>query len=224
MCGRFTMAVSEATLRDFLKEQYNILDFKSVMNLPNYNIAPGTNIICIISDGKEYRAGEIEWGFTSSFSPDGKTFINARSETAMSKPTFKESFYSRRCVIVADGFYEWSKNDNSKEPMRIQLQNKELFGFAGLWTKEVVDGGTHYSCTILTTSANDLIKEIHHRMPVILNEEDAKLWLDPSVRDRDLLSSVLKKYPSRDMIYYPVSEIVNNPINNNAECIKERNA
>lgn len=222
MCGRFTMAVSKQQLRDYLREHYNIDEIESTISLPHYNISPGQNVICIISDGVSYRAGDIEWGYISPFGSHENRLINARSETVHEKPTFVQSFTSRRCIIVADGFYEWSKNKNSREPMRIQLQSEELFGFAGIWTKTVMPEETKYTCAILTTSANSLLESLHDRMPVILNEEDAKIWMNPAISNEETLTSILRPFPPEELKLYQVSSVVNSTKVNTVECIKRK--
>jgi putative SOS response-associated peptidase YedK len=146
--------------------------------------------------------------------------INARSETVTEKPAFKDSFKNKRCVILADGFYEWMHKDSSKTPMRILMTSHELFPMAGLWSSYTkADGSRLYTCAIITTAANNTVSPIHDRMPVILTEETKKIWLDPEIRDLSFLSTILIPYDSDKMYSYKVSPLVNNPSNEGVECI-----
>ena len=146
--------------------------------------------------------------------------INARSETLESKPAFKHSFENRRCLIIADGFYEWQKIANKKVPNRITLNNEHIFTFAGLWSSYQKDDKTKlYTCTIITTSASPEISSIHERMPVILtSKEKQALWLDPNIKDNNILKELL--IPYNDIKSYEVSTLVNNANNELIECIK----
>jgi putative SOS response-associated peptidase YedK len=146
--------------------------------------------------------------------------INARSETASSKPSFRAAFKRRRCLVVADGFYEWSKQDGQKIPMYVHLQAHQLFAMAGLWEIwQSADGDEVRTCTILTTTPNELVKPYHHRMAVILHPDDYETWLDDEA-PTEVLESLLIAYPSEEMAVYPVSKIVNSPANDVPECIE----
>jgi putative SOS response-associated peptidase YedK len=147
--------------------------------------------------------------------------INAKAETATEKPMFRDAFRRRRCLVPADGFYEWRREDMRKQPVYICMKDREPFAFAGLWEHwENQDGQAIESCTILTTEPNDLLKPIHNRMPVILDPKDYDLWLDPDVRDAGKPSALLGPYPPEDMAAFPVSLRVNNPRNDDPECIE----
>ncbi len=151
--------------------------------------------------------------------------INARAETLTQKPSFKNSFKERRCLVLADGFYEWRKTEkkNIKIPMRFVLKSQEPFAFAGLWDAwQKPDGDMLLSFTIITTEANDLMQPIHDRMPVILREKDEDIWLDPDLKDVKKLIPLLTPYPSDMMEGYEVSTLVNSPKNDSPECIKPR--
>jgi putative SOS response-associated peptidase YedK len=139
--------------------------------------------------------------------------INARAETLNEKPTFKHPFRRQRCIIPADGFYEWKKTDG-KQPYRIKLKSGELFGFAGLWDRWERDGQEVYSCTIITTEPNELMASIHNRMPVILDRKDENDWLNSNIDDTDFLRTFLRPYNEDEMEAYPVSTQVNSPKNN----------
>lgn len=222
MCGRFVIAYTYQELLDFLGGAFDVFDLDIDMNLPRYNVAPGQQVISVLSDGTNYRAGTLKWGLVPSWAKDekiGYRMINARSETITEKPSYKSLFQSRRCLILASGFYEWKKTGSMKQPMYIQKDDKKMMLFAGLWSSYKKEDGTNlYTTTIITTEANELMSDIHDRMPVILDLNQAKAWIDPSVKDREFLQSLLKPY-ERDMTYYPVSRVVNSVKNETPECI-----
>src|SRR5690625_3001151 len=174
MCGRFTLFASET---EILRE-YGVDSLQSYE--PSYNIAPGQKGLAIIHDGEKKRAGNLQWGLVPSWANDekiGYKMINARSETAHKKPSFKKLMVSKRCLIIADSFYEWKNTDSVKQPKRIQIKNRELFAFAGLWDKWKQDGKTLFTCTILTKDANTFMQDIHHRMPIILPKSKQEEWI-----------------------------------------------
>ena len=152
----------------------------------------------------------------------GSRMINARSETLAEKPAFRSAFRRRRCLVLADGFYEWQKQPGSKAkiPTYIRLSSEKPFAFAGLWEQwNSKDGSTILSCTIITTEPNEMMKSIHNRMPVILPEDSYQTWLDPSEKQPDQLSVLLRPYPAELMAAYPVSTLVNNPRNDLPQCV-----
>ncbi len=150
----------------------------------------------------------------------GSRMINARAETVETKPAFRRAFRERRCLILADGFYERQKQDRRKQPYFIHLRDERPFAFAGLWERWAPqDGQPIDSCTIITTVANDLIQPLHVRMPVILLPADCEIWPDPGVREAERLQPILRPYPVEEMVVYPVSTRVNNPANDTPECI-----
>jgi putative SOS response-associated peptidase YedK len=147
--------------------------------------------------------------------------INARSETVAEKPAFRAAFRRRRCLVVADGFYEWQKLERGKQPFYVRLRNGQPFAFAGLWEQwKGPDDHVIESCTLLTTQPNDLIRPVHNRMPVILHPSDYGLWLDPRVQQADRLQPLLRAYPPEEMEAYPISRFVNRPNNDDARCIE----
>lgn len=225
MCGRFSIALSREEVIQILKNDYGIDDLKDGIVIPRYNVAPGQEVISIINDGKNNRVGTIKWGFVPSFAKDEKVgfgMINAKAETLREKPAFRLSLKTRRCVILADGFYEWQKNDQSKQPMRIQLINRPIFPMAGIWSIFVRSDGTKlYTCSIITCEANQMMKKIHDRMPVILTKENEKIWLNPLITDSDQLITLLTPYDSKLMSYYPVSNLVNSSTNENPDIINK---
>ncbi len=224
MCGRLTITISGEKMKVYLYERYDIDQAIIDLELPHYNVAPGTGVVAILNDGHHNRGGTLKWGFVPSWASDekiGYSMINARAETVDIKRTFKDSLINKRCIILADSYYEWQKNDTSKKPIRIQFKDQRIFALAGLWSSYVKKDGTKlYTCTILTTEPNDLLKSIHNRMPVILNEEAEKIWLNPKVTDIQVLKSVMKETESELMSYYEVSPYVNSARNNDITCIK----
>lgn len=167
----------------------------------------------------------MRWGLVPAWAKEasiGHRMINARAETVAEKPSFRRAFESRRCLAPADGFYEWRKLEGSraKIPMRFVLKSREPFAFAGLWDIwRKPDSGELRSFTIITTAANELLRPIHDRMPVILRPEDEEKWLDPGLSDPNRLSSFLKTYPAEEMEAYEVSTRVNSPKNDDPACL-----
>ena len=217
MCGRFTL--SQPT--DAIASAFNIAQIPPLE--PRYNIAPTQLIPSILSaPGGEKKLQMLRWGLIPSWAKDAKIgakLINARAETVSEKPSFRAAFKRRRCLIVADGFYEWQRQEKQKQPYCFRLQNAQLFAFAGLWEQwKSPDEDIINSCTILTTEANDLLRPIHDRMPVILESKDYGLWLD-SEAQQPQLQQLLRPYQADLMTSYTVSTKVNNPKNNTPECI-----
>jgi len=188
-----------------------------------YNIAPSQGVGTVLYEsggtGRIYK--EMKWGLIPSWSKDlsiGYKLINARSETVDEKPAFRDSFKRSRCLIPADGFYEWRKAD--KQPYYFRLKEDIPFAFAGLCDKwNAPDGNVIESCTILTTSANNLILPVHNRMPVILYPKDYEIWMDRSVYQTDKLKHLLQPFPADQMVSYPVSKLVNSPKIDVPDCI-----
>ena len=219
MCGRYTLAVSEKQLAEAFDLSSSLPELT-----PSYNVAPTQDIAAILGDGEERRLALMRWGLIPSWADDpeiGARMINARSETVAEKPSFRAAFKKRRCLIPADGFYEWQKTNGAKQPFHIRLQNGRPFAFAGLWETWQGDGGPEVrSCTILTTGANDLLAPVHGRMPVILDPENYDFWLDPDVQEAEPLTGLLEPYPSEAMEAYPVSRFVNSPSNDDPRCVE----
>ncbi len=224
MCGRYGISVSRDQLKTYLSEHYQIKVLDENIQLPRYNIAPGQDVVSVINDGTKYRVGLLKWGFVPAWAKDesiGYKMINARSETLKEKPAFKKSFYQQRCIILADGFFEWYRTTSTKTPYYFYLKDRRIFGFAGLWTAyKRPDGSTLYTCSIITTKANDILKDIHDRMPVILDETTAKQWLDPNLKDHEVLESILKPYDPNEMALHQVSSRVNKAMNDDEDIIK----
>ena len=146
--------------------------------------------------------------------------VNARKETLLEKPSFKNLMATKRCLVLADGFFEWRHVGQEKRPLRIRIKARDVFGMAGLYDTWADQNGNKTStCTVITITSNELMKDIHARMPVILSKEDENLWLDRSVQDPVRLMSILNPYPASDMYAYPVSSVVGNVRNDSPECI-----
>jgi putative SOS response-associated peptidase YedK len=212
MCGRYTLR----TPIDVLAEGFEIEEYPS-SSTPNYNVAPTQEVAAVVEEDEKRKLALFHWGLIPSWAKDpaiGNKTINARAETVSEKPSFRSAFKKRRCLIIADGFYERKKTDDGKQPYHIKMQDDLPFAFAGLWKVWDKYGEEIYSNTIITTKANDLMSEIHHRMPVILHPEDYGLWLDPDFDDKEALMSVLRPYPADVMEAYPVSRRVNKPSTN----------
>jgi putative SOS response-associated peptidase YedK len=219
MCGRFTFVISYA---EFLRH-YRI-DREMNRFTPNYNVSPGENIPVVLTDDNMRVLDTYKWGLIPHWAKDpelGSRLINARAETIAEKPAFRHAFSSQRCLVIADGFYEWRKEGKAKLPYYIRLKDRPVFGFAGLWEQWKSPQGTVVkSCTIITVEPNEYLKGIHDRMPAILSREDEMKWIDPAKKDRQALLSMLRPYDSGPMQAYEVSRAVNDPLNNSEECIK----
>ncbi len=208
MCGRFTLRSRDRIrLKGFCKS-----------NLPfgaRYNIAPSQNVMAVGDFGSGLEIADLTWGLIPSWSAEAKAFINARAETLEDKPSFSDSFRLRRCLIPADGFFEWERVGRSKRPFYFQLNDESQFAFAGIWDQSRNDEQAIKSCAIITTSANELIEPLHDRMPAILRPESYEVWLDPKT-DPGVLKRMLAPFPSSKMKSYPVSSAVNYPENDSA--------
>lgn len=217
MCGRFTLTLTKEEINEIVKIT-ELIDWKS-----RYNIAPMEAVPAIINDGQR-QLKLFQWGLVPYWAKDksiGNKLINARMETIETKPSFKHSFVSKRCLILADGFYEWKKEGTTKRPYLFTLTDRKLFSFAGIWDAwKNPEGKVLQSCTIITTAANELMKPIHERMPVILEKESEEAWLDSSIKDPLKLKSLLAPYPTMKMKYYEVSTKVNSSKIDNIECIQ----
>ncbi|GIO57940.1 SOS response-associated peptidase [Paenibacillus cineris] len=220
MCGRFTLTVeTEDVIKAFDIEevQYEIK--------PRYNIAPTQTIAGVLNDdGKRVLQG-FHWGLLPFWAKSKKiaySTFNARAESIQSKPAFRSAFPDKRMVILADGFYEWAHKGKEKQPCRFRVKSSDVFAFAGLYDTWKSPEGEHItSCTIITTTPNALTEKVHDRMPVILGEDELKIWLDPGVSDKDLLQGLLQPYDAEDMYTYPVSNSVGNVRNQGADLIEE---
>jgi putative SOS response-associated peptidase YedK len=211
MCGRFTFATSPEIVAEFF-------ELSTVPELsPRYNIAPTqpAPVLLVPRVDAQPELKLFRWGLVPSWAKDpgvGARMINARSETVAVKPAFRTAFRQRRCLVVADGFYEWQKRPGSKQPFYIRFRDAGPFAFAGLWEHwENDEGATLESFAILTTTPNELLEPIHDRMPVILRPEDYAPWMDPGETRVAGLEPLLRPFPGDEMTAYPVSKRVNSP-------------
>ncbi len=226
MCGRFTNTAK--------KEEISI-EFKVGAKNPDiyqarYNIAPSQMIEAVIEPKGERLLENLKWGLIPHWAKDphiGSRMINARAETLCEKPSFREAFKSRRCIIPASGFYEWQKKGaDGKQPYFFYLKEKDVFGFAGLWESWIdqTTGQEIDTCTIITTEANELLKPVHDRMPVILKSESYEQWLDAKEKDTDKMQKMLVPFPADEMASHAVSKSVNVPSADSEELIKPVNS
>jgi putative SOS response-associated peptidase YedK len=220
MCGRFTLTDPDQDLA----EQFDLPEIPALE--PRYNIAPTQAVaaVRVAAGGAVRELVLLRWGLIPFWAKDpeiGARLINARSETVAEKPAFRDAFKRRRCLVVADGFYEWQKQQGKKQPFYIRLRAGQPFAFAGLWERwRGAEESIVESCTLLTTSPNGLMQPLHNRMPVILQPRDYELWLDPGVVRAELLQPLLVPYPAEEMEAYPVSRRVNSPDNDDPRCIE----
>jgi putative SOS response-associated peptidase YedK len=218
MCGRYRLSRRKAIIADHFDATGDD-DWE-----PRYNIAPTQPVPIIRQHHKEPRRelSLVRWGLIPSWSKDSSSaarMINARSESAATLPAFRDALKLRRCIVPADGFYEWQKIGKAKQPFCFEVGDGELFGFAGLWERWKDPAGTWVkSCTILTTTPNAVTASIHDRMPVVLNPDAYDLWLDPGFTDVAAVSELLKPFDASAMRFYPVSARVSNVANDDAEC------
>jgi putative SOS response-associated peptidase YedK len=219
MCGRFTLRASPAVIA----QEFGLFDVPDL--LPRFNVAP-SQAVALVRQKPEAKGRELaylQWGLIPAWAEDpsiGNRLANAWSETAATKPSFRRAFRSRRCLVVADGFYEWQRIDGRKQPYFVGLKTDRPFGLAGLWERWEKGDEPVESCTILTTDANELMQPIHERMPVILSPDQYETWLDPQCQEPGELAKLLRPFPAKDMLAYLVSTLVNNPKNDAVKCVE----
>ncbi len=220
MCGRFTLFDTAASLA----EAFEVAEVPSLS--PRYNIAPSQAVtaVRIPPSGGAREVVLLRWGLIPSWAKDpslGDRMINARAETAAGKPAFRSAIRRRRCLVPASGFYEWKRTNGRKQPYYIRRPDGKPFAFAGLWESWEGPGqAVVESCTILTTSANELLLPIHDRMPVIVSPADYDLWLSPEVRDPAELARLFRPCPPEEMTAFPVGTAVNNPKTDSPQLIE----
>lgn len=222
MCGRFTLWVD----LEQLAATFPWLQIPGGLEelTPRYNIAP-TQPVAVVPNTGENKLDFFVWGLIPSWAKDpgiGSRMINARGETLAEKPSFRNAYKRRRCLILADGFYEWQKGPGkTKTPYYIRMESGEPFALAGLWERWMSPHGDEVlSCTIITTEPNELAGQYHNRMPVILPTSAYERWLDPAEQPPEALDELLTAYPADEMDAYPVSTLVNSPANDAPECIE----
>ncbi len=219
MCGRFTLTVDPAELKD----KFGDFIFPGQF-APRFNIAPTQPVLVIPNDGKN-KADFFLWGLIPSWSKDptiANKLINARGETIAEKPSFRSGFKYKRCLILTDGFYEWKvqAGEKIKTPYYIHMNDRKPFAFGGLWDEwQSPSGGALRTCTIITITPNELMSTLHNRMPVILDQKNYADWLDPAPRTPDSLLHLIQPFPANNMSAYPVSTMVNSPGTDRAELV-----
>lgn len=220
VCGRFTR-------KENFKQLAESLGLAHLPPLePRYNIAPSQSIACVRVNptSLQKECVELKWGLVPSWARDpgiGNKMINARAETVAEKPSFRKPFTQQRCLILADGFYEWKREGKTKQPYYIHMKDNRPFVFAGLWDHwKPGDDPPLESCTMITTGPNQVMEPIHHRMPVILDPKDYFFWLDHAMQDPQPLGGLLKPYPAEEMEAFPIGSLVNNPRNESALCLQ----
>ena len=219
MCGRFTLHTPESRIREaFHLEQTAPLGLRS-----RYNIAPSQQVPIIRDADTSREMVMAKWGLVPHWSKEAKTMystINARIESVAEKPAYRTPFKHRRCLIPADGFYEWKVVDGRKAPHHIRMRDGDVFALAGLWDRWEDDGESLESCSILVMPANDVMKSLHERMPVIIAPAHHDLWLDPRVTDKAEIMGYLNSAPSTSLVTYPVSTWVNSPKHDDDRCLR----
>jgi len=219
MCGRFTLTANPADVQD----TFSNFNFPTQF-APRFNIAPSQPVLAIPNDDK-LTADFFVWGLIPMWAKDpsiGNRLINARGETLAEKPSFRGSYRHKRCLILTDGFYEWKSlaGKKTKTPYFIHMHKRKPFAFAGLWDHwESPDGSSIKTCTIITTTPNELMESIHDRMPVIIHPRDYNKWLDSAPQTPENLQPLIKPYPAEAMSAYPVSTLVNSTTNDAPELV-----
>ena len=214
MCGRFTLKQP----RRIPIINFDEADLPTLP--PRYNIAPTQDVLTVVERDNSREARLLQWGLIPFWSKEPKGIINARVETIAEKASFNESFQKRRCLIFADGFYEWERSGKISQPYYFQLMDGQPFAFAGVWDKWRANNGVITSCAIITTKANELLSTIHTRMPVILPPELYEFWLNEDSREPEL-KEILLPFPASEMTSHAVSYEVNN-VNNEGEHLLDR--
>jgi putative SOS response-associated peptidase YedK len=219
MCGRYTLRARPAAVA----EEFDLPEVPGLR--PRFNIAPDQPVAVVRFDPEEgaRRLDFLTWGLVPSWADDlriGDRMVNARAETVTVRLSFRHPFRYRRCLMAADGFYEWQRQDGWKRPYFVHMRDDRPFGFAGLWEHWDKPEEPVYSCTLLTTHANEILAPIHDRMPVIIPRERYALWLDPNTHDPDRLEPLLVPFPADRMEAYSVSRLVNDPDNDVPGCMR----
>jgi len=203
-------------------EAFDVASFAKLP--PHYNIAPTQTVPVVRCDSQGRRElAMLNWGLVPSWADDpsvGSRMINARAETLATRPAYREAFRSRRCLVVADGFFEWQRDGRRKQPYYITHANEQLLGFAGLWESWKRGDLAIQSCTIVTTDANRALAPLHNRMPAIVRPEDYAAWLDPKASDAAALSTLLRPYAEDELVAYPVRSVVNSASADTPNCIE----
>ena len=222
MCGRFSLHTPESQIR----EAFNLEQIEPLGLNPRFNIAPSQDIPIVRDTDTGPEMTLARWGLVPSWSKESKSkysTINARIESVADKPTYRTPFKRRRCLIPADGFYEWQQVAGNKVPHHIRMKDGKVFAFAGLWDHWEGEGKTLDSCTIIVMPSNEVMRPIHERMPAIIAPAHYDLWLDSRITDKQEIMQYLTSAPSSQLTAYPVSTWVNSPKNNDERCIQPTN-
>jgi putative SOS response-associated peptidase YedK len=219
MCGRYTLRKPATEIA----EEFDLPEVPVLM--PRFNVAPTQNVAVVRLEPDQRVRGldTLRWGLIPSWADDpsiGNRMINARAETVAEKPAFRHALKAKRCLVVADGFFEWQKIDGRKQPFYIKMRDDHPFAFAGLWERWTRGDVPIESCTIITTGANELMQPIHDRMPVVIPKSAYDIWLDLTIKDHERLQPLLAPYPSDEMVAYTVSTLVNSPKNDVEACVQ----
>ena len=220
MCGRYTITRPQEAA-----DQFEPDEIEADLSRPRYNVAPTQNVPALIVRNARRAVVDLHWGLVPAWAKDrsiGPRLINARAESVDQKPSFKNAFRNRRCLILADGFYEWQKRGREKQPMFVRVDGGKPFALAGLYEIWRPGSGDELaSCTIITTQSNELMQTVHDRMPVILPFSICNRWLDPGLTDITELIFMLLPYEAERMDFYPVSVYVNSPGHDDPRCIEK---
>jgi putative SOS response-associated peptidase YedK len=229
MCGRFVQASSP----ELLVERFGVDELAAAAHGPSYNVAPRASVYAVRDraerDGRRRYLSELRWGLIPSWAKDpkiGDRMINARAESLVDKPAYERAFRRHRCLVPAEGFYEWQRRGSRKQPMFVHRRDGEPMAFAGLWAAwrnpngDDPDGDWLRSCVIVTTNANDTVAPLHDRMPVVLEERDWDRWLDPDTGDVDALTQLLAPAADDLLVAYPVATAVNSADNDGPELVE----
>ena len=220
MCGRYRLSRRKQLVEEYFESSSDEEDWN-----PRYNIAPTQPVAAIRQAGTSRILSMMRWGLVPSWASDisiGGRLINGRSETVLEKPAFRDSFRLRRCLVPADGFYEWKKAGKERHPFHFVMKDSSLFAFAGVWDRwRSATGQVVESCSILTTAPNELLDGVHDRMPVILPQRHYQTWLTAPATEAQRLAELLVPFDARVMRRYPVSPLVNKPENDVPECALE---
>lgn len=228
VCGRFTLRTNSAAWCQQFLSPLDPENLAEIVDSPRYNIAPTQSITCVLRTAttEPPQAVKLRWGLVPSWADDlsiGNRMINARGETVDRKPSFRKSFASRRCLILSDGYFEWKKVSDGKQPYLIERPDGGIFAMAGIWDenqKVAADGAVLRTCTVITTAANQVTSDVHDRMPVILDPSAYDRWLDPAFRETEQLQSLLQSAPNEWLQLTPVSRRVNSPKHDDPQCIE----
>jgi putative SOS response-associated peptidase YedK len=218
MCGRFALISDPAELAEQFGAEL------PARFAPRYNIAPSQALLSVRMEHGERRSALLQWGLLPSWAKDASASrrpINARAETVAEKPSFRAAYRRRRCLVPADGYYEWRSEDGRKQPYFIYRRDRASFAMAALWEYWEQDGSAIETCALLTCAANQIIAPVHHRMPVIIDSTDYSVWLDPAAGSTHV-AHLLQASSDETLAYYPVSTRVNLPANDSVECIEEK--